>query len=420
MANVSPCRGASSVLAVAAVLAACGHAGLSPPPTPGPTLVLEAPAPGTTVRLPVALVEVRGRAPSGELAGSDVVLAIDLSNTALHATGFDLDRDGVVGETPRWVEKPRRSTTGHVRFPRRPEGFTSDPDDAIVQAEFQAARELIAYLSRSHSRVGLLTYTATARQRAPVGSHDEAIEALDGIRVVVDKTGTRVAEALREAGEMLRAAPDERRPRRRGAILLFHDGKPSSSFAKWDEARSALRRARRLYREGVRVFVLAFGNAAQEDVTHMLPDIAAATGGRVVSVGEDTDLIAELTRNQFSPSAVEILNETTGAAGRAVRLFPDGSFDGFAPLTPGRNALRVSVRGTDGRVLNARRVVLYRRPENETDEDLRNAAKLLVELRHRRLETELAKLKPRPGGERSLEIETESDPLDSPEHEEPR
>ena len=75
--------------------------------------------------LSTAVVEVRGRAPASDLYASDIVIAIDLSNSALLASGVDLDHDGTVGTTRRWA----KNGGGRGRPPRR---WTSDRGDTII------------------------------------------------------------------------------------------------------------------------------------------------------------------------------------------------------------------------------------------------------------------------------------------------
>jgi hypothetical protein len=47
-------------------------------------------------------------------------------------------------------------------------------------------------------------------------------------------------------------------------------------------------------------------------------------------------------------AGVKIANLTTGEGARALRTFPDGSFDGFLPLVAGTNRIRVEAIHVDG------------------------------------------------------------------------
>jgi len=79
-------------------------------------------------------------------------------------------------------------------------------------------------------------------------------------------------------------------------------------------------------------------------------------------------------------------NCSNDAEGRAVRLFGDGSFDGFVPLVAGENLIEVSVRTQQGIELRTLRSIYYdaERDALRTEDDLAQV------LRVRTVETELA------------------------------
>ena len=356
-------------------------------------LALERPTEEQRLRLSAPLVEVRGRTLIGEpdesgsavgiqeLVSADVVLALDLSNTSLLAMGVDVDGDGKVGRDRRTVYgRPRRSH----RF------WTTDPDDTIIRSELLAARTLVDRLGERRARLGVLTYTGKPRARAEVGSRELAIEGLERIRVTVDWTGTDISRALRLARDMLLDAPRKRGPSRPRIVLLFSDGKPTVPRNEYVAGRSALRAAEELSEEGVQVYTLAFGEDAREE-PGVLREIADITGGRFVEVEDPERVLEELAKVEFvKPAGLLIRNLTTEQLARAVRVFVDGSFDGFVPLAPGWNRLEVSALGPDGKRVGVERRVFYEKPEVESLEDRRRAARMLVELRHRAAETALA------------------------------
>ena len=88
---------------------------------------------------------------------------------------------------------------------------------------------------------------------------------------------------------------------------------------------------------------------------------------------------------------LEIENVTTGRSARAVRLFPDGTFDGFAPLVPGENLLRVTVHDDSGASRSLERMVTFQKTSTDTAEARKRLELLLEQLRLRTLETQLAK-----------------------------
>ena len=74
------------------------------------------------------LVEVSGRVGVPELFDTDIVLAIDLSQTTLFASGIDLDGDGVTGSTWEWAREKKLIDRHHKLW-------TSDPDDTVIHSD---------------------------------------------------------------------------------------------------------------------------------------------------------------------------------------------------------------------------------------------------------------------------------------------
>ena len=379
-------------------------------------LAVERPTEDQRVRLSAPLVEVRGRTLLGEphesgsgagiqeLVSADVVLALDLSNTSLMAMGVDVDGDGKVGrDRPALYGWPRRSYRS----------WTTDPDDTIIHSELLAARTLVDRLGERRARLGILTYTGKARARAEVGSPEQAILELERIRIRVDWTGTDISRALRLARDMLLDAPPRRGPSRPRIVVLFSDGKPTVPRNEHVAERSALRAARALTEDGVQVYTLAFGEDAREE-PGVLQKIAEITGGRFVEVEDPARVLEELAKVEFvKPAGLLIRNITTEQIARAVRVFTDGSFDGFVPLAPGWNRLEVSAIGPDGERVGVERRVFYEKPEVESLEDRRRAARMLVELRHRAAETELAS-QTVAGSRRQRDLEIYPEPPSAP------
>ena len=93
-----------------------------------------------------------------------------------------------------------------------------------------------------------------------------------------------------------------------------------------------------------------------------------------------------------------------------MRVFPDGTFDAYAPLQPGLNVLRISVFGEDGglRVLDRR--VYYERIPSDSPARIAEARRLLRDLKIRTIEMELAeraRTKRRQARWRELEIQVD-------------
>jgi len=122
------------------LLAAPAHAQPDAPGGPGAArpaswIAIEAPDEGAAVSLP--LVEVRGRAAPAGAASNDLVIAIDVSDSVLLPSGWDVDGDGPGGRSqPWWSEAYARDP---VLATRMREG---DLDDSVLMAELAAARAL--------------------------------------------------------------------------------------------------------------------------------------------------------------------------------------------------------------------------------------------------------------------------------------
>jgi hypothetical protein len=139
-------------------------------------------------------------------------------------------------------------------------------------------------------------------------------------------------------------------------------------------------------------FGLGLGEVREDDV---FARMAAESGGRYVRLERPGDIVHELPRIDLARIAgIEIENSTSGEAGQALRVFPDGSFDGFVHLRGGENRVRVTARGQGGGASSLeRRVVFEAREPRDADEARAFDAeveKLRARLALRALESELA------------------------------
>jgi hypothetical protein len=91
--------------------------------------------------------------------------------------------------------------------------------------------------------------------------------------------------------------------------------------------------------------------------------------------------------NLVDVARVAIRNETTGAPARAVRLFPDGSFDALLTLAEGENVLRVEAYASDGTGVYVERRIERLAGAADTEEEARGR-ELLAKLRQRTAEME--------------------------------
>jgi hypothetical protein len=377
-----------------------------------PALQVEAPAPGTTTRLP--LVEVKGSAGGDAGLGWDLVIVLDLSESTLHPSGLDLDGDGPEGRTDAALL---------ARF--RPTGFAGpgllkrlqselDFEDTILAAELEAAEVLAKRLAGGRFRTALVGFSDKARVLAPLGSPDALAGALADLRRNLGEhlRGTHYRVAIETAQELL--VPDPERPpeKRQRAIVFLSDGAPSLPVFYGDGGRyPALEAAREAGMLGIRIFAFAFGTGGAE-ATEVLEGMAEWTDGRAERVEHPEQLVSQLRELSLGDvSRVAIQNVTTNTPARAVRLFPDGSFDGLVTLVEGENLLRVEAFGLDGSGLRVDRNVIRLGGDAAGDEAAQGRA-LLDALRQRTAEMEAwAEVERRRQEQRrSLSIEAEPGP----------
>jgi hypothetical protein len=360
-----------------------------------------------TVDLP--LVEVGGYAGSRGRRGQDLMIVIDVSDSTIEPSGVDLDGDGESGTTDArmraWLlEQPdvRESLIERVeRF---------DFDDSVLMAELAAAYGLVTDVDARLFRVGIVAFSGNAWVVAPLGSsREDLLGALDHVRwnFFYDLGGTDFVDAIRvatdaldppppkpgsEEAEAAPAAPPGEEERRDKSILFLSDGAPTGGTGRWEAEENALRAARDAADRGVRVFTYALGPQAVQSLD-VYRGMAELAGGRFEKVERPGDVVVELRSVDLMDLAeLRVENLTTGGPARALRTFPDGSFDGLVELAPGENRLRFLARAPSGSVDVAERQVRYE-PPAELDEEERVAREVRLEemverLRERTRETE--------------------------------
>lgn len=372
--------------ALGAVFALSGGAGAQE----AAQLRVDAPPAGeTTVAAP--LVEVRGQAAARELSAHDLVLVLDLSESSLLPSGWDVDGDGANGRTdPAFLAR-------HEARPDFPPGVAArlreaDFDDSVLAAQLAAARALLGRLDADgRHRIGIVVFSDRARVVAPLGaSRAQLDKALDRILDDFDRElrGTNFGDALATAQLVLQPEVSGRssgRPAGRDqSILLLSDGTPTLP-PHGDRARQhALYAANAAAAAGIRVFAFELSRASPGK--SVLAELAARSGGHFERLDRPGDAIARLRRTDLVGLAeLRIANLTTGKPARALRTFPDGSFDAFVELVPGVNRIVIDARTTAGKNAHAERTVLRAAVANGAAPQ----QALLDELRRRTQETEL-------------------------------
>ena len=343
-------------------------------------LELTAPEPAQELQSALSLLEVRGRAGMGPRTPLDLVLLLDMSESTLYPSGLDVDGDGVRGElSARGVRTPGGGSRPHWLW-------TTDADDTIVSAERAAALRLLERLEAGRTRVGLVLFSGRPRILEPVGELAAARETLAKLRPRLDTSGTNLGSGIRTALSMLeRAAREAAEPRRR-VLVVLSDGQPTVPVPEFNAKRYALAAAERARAQDARIYTFAL--SPDDGTPNVLEKLAQVSGGEHVSFERLGDVVEDLPhRDLAGVASVRIVNRTTGSTGRAVRLFADGSFDGFVELVTGDNLLEVQARSPSGVEVNEARVVRYA-PPAAPDEDA--AEELRELLQERTLETELA------------------------------
>ena len=144
--------------------------------------------------------------------------------------------------------------------------------------------------------------------------------------------------------------------------------------------------------------------------------MAISSGGRFEKIGRPADAIARLRQVDLADlEELRVVNRSTGKSVRALRVFPDGSFDGFVELAPGRNLVVFTAKARDGSMTSVSRdVTSLREPCGNGDgegSDCEPNRALLEELRRRTRETALwAEIERGRNIHQRLEVEIEPEP----------
>jgi hypothetical protein len=370
-------------------------------------LTLESPAADES-ETALPLLELRGHAGARATRGHDVVIAIDVSDSTTASSGRDLDGDGPNGRTSAalWREIAARAPEPALLRPLE----ALDLEDSVLFAELAAAEALVERVDPRSFRIGIVVFSDEAHVAAPLGSRRARLRAvLESLRrggFWSGLKGTNFSEAIHTSLAELRPPPppadpnakdgaDAPPPRRaseharEASILLLSDGAPTRPVHGNRAQQYSVEAAQDAAVAGVRIYPFALGSEA-EPALEIYQALAAATGGRYERIDRPGDAVARLRVVDLADLAsLDVQNVTSGQAGRAVRVFPDGAFDAFLPLEPGPNRVRVTAAAVDGTRSVLERTVVYRPgPGGDADLAARQRA-LLDELRRRTREVEL-------------------------------
>lgn len=339
-------------------------------------LDVDSPHSGDAVSEPVPLVEFKGWAGTGLRGKHDVVILLDRSASTFRSSGMDVNGNGRIGKDMPAALRDEAVT------------WTTDFGDTIVSAETEAARRLVERLDPETTRMAIVTFGGNAKLEAPFGSSREKLLAvLNSLPPRPNENGTYMYGAIEEAIADFEAAPPEPGPKRQREILLLSDGVPTAPPIPWYAAQlTAVQAARNAARSNARIYAYALGPEAAAD-RKSFDEIVQANGGELMvldSPGEIVEFVPYLSWTSIA--SVRLENTTSGEGGRAVRLFPDGTFDGFAPLQAGRNELKFTAVSQGGAQASVTRWVSF----EKTVPDAEKLARFKKLLEIRAVETELA------------------------------
>jgi hypothetical protein len=319
-------------------------------------------------------LEVTGWAGVGVSVEHDIAVVVDVSGSTMVASGIDVDGDGRVG-------KQRKRIDPHKSF--NPAHYSSDTDDTVLAAELLATRKLVQVLDPDRSRIGLVSFSSGAEVHAPIGTAGEAMEAaLDELAENFGSGMTNMALAIELALEALERAGGEAR---RKTVLILSDGYPTAPGSGQVPNEAALLQAERAYSKDVIIHTFGLGLDGVE-AGDVFAAIAKATGGRYLRLASPGEVVNELPHIDLAGVAsIRLENVTTGAAGQAVRVFPDGSFDGYVQLAAGDNRLRVTAVSEAGSERSLERLVRF---DPSAPRDAAEAERLEAEVAEFKLELE--------------------------------
>lgn len=339
-------------------------------PDDGIRVVVDSPRSGSAVEARTHMVEILGTAiAAGDRPQHfDVMLVLDVSQSTRQASGADVDGDGEIGEDPHL------GLYAPGEFPD--DVYSTDPEDTVLAAEVSAARALLASLTASRTRVGLITFSgevdpetgkprgngkSDATLQVPLTSDFAQVDAaLDAVLARGPHGGTNFAAGIRLATTELAnigGAVSEPRPESKKVMLFLTDGRPSLPFGSAraedpGDLEAAVNAARVAHSAGIRINTYAIGSSAVAQPVGAT-EVARVTLGTFTPVVEPGAIVAALQSVNFANvEDVAIVNLTLRESTPDIHLNPDGSFQGFVPVQEGANRVLVNAIASDGTEAN--------------------------------------------------------------------
>jgi hypothetical protein len=241
-----------------------------------------------------------------------------------------------------------------------------NPRNSILAAEVAAARRLLLQLNPETTRVGVLTFSETAKLTQPL-THDfeQVRRVLTDILRAGPYGGTNMVEGIRMATtELFGLGTSAKRPDAIKVQFLLTDGFPSLPIgagkrAAPEDTDLAIGAARVAGKAGIKVHVFALGEEALSYPRAAL-GIAKESGGTYTPVVRPVDVLAVLDNISIvGVDFVQVVNQTSGQKATHLRLAADGFFSSAVPVVEGRNVIEVLARASDGSNGRASTTIFY-------------------------------------------------------------
>jgi Mg-chelatase subunit ChlD len=287
---------------------------------------------------------------TGRSTNVDIFLVVDVSgSTALYA-GADLGEADQPPESSGFGAP--QIIIGGMSIGKPP---LRNPRNSILAAEVAAARRLLLQLNAETTRVGVLTFSETAKLMQPLTQDFEQVR-----RVLADilRTGpyggTNMVEGIRMATtELFGLGTSAKRTDAIKVQFLLTDGFPSLPIgagkrATPEDTDLAIGAARVAGKAGIKVHVFALGEDALSYPRAAL-GIARESGGTYTPIKRPVDVLAVLDNISIvGVDFVQVVNQTIGQKATHLRLAADGFFSSAVPVVEGRNVIEVLARASDG------------------------------------------------------------------------
>jgi Mg-chelatase subunit ChlD len=317
-----------------------------------PRVQILSPADGSRITQDQNSILVSGKVAreTGRSANVDILLVIDISGSTAMYSGAELGEADQPPESSGF--SPPQITIGGMNIGKPP---VRNPRNSILAAEIAAARRLLLQLNAETTRVGVVTFSETARLLQPL-THD-----LEQVRRVLSEVlragpfgGTNMVEGIRMAtAELFGLGASEKRTDAIKVQFLLTDGFPSLPIGGGKRATPqdtdlAINAARLASKAGIKVHVFALGDEALSYPRAAL-GVARESGGTYTPVTRPADVLAVLENiSVVGVDYVQIVNQTSGQKASHLRLAADGYFSSAVPVVEGPNRIEVLARASDG------------------------------------------------------------------------